>query len=44
LDGTAKAFDIKAKKLTLGVHTITAQVTLSDGTVLPYIKGTFTVQ
>ena len=26
-----------------GVHTITAQVTLSDGTVLPYITGTFRI-
>ncbi|MFO1204710.1 MAG: LamG-like jellyroll fold domain-containing protein [Burkholderiales bacterium] len=41
-DGTAKAFS--ASGLAKGNHTITAQVTLSDGTVLPYIKGTFTVQ
>jgi hypothetical protein len=41
-DGTAKAFSTSG--LAKGVHTITAQVTLSDGTVLPYIKGTFTIQ
>jgi hypothetical protein len=42
-NGAANAFSTAG--LTKGVvHTITAQVTLSDGTVLPYIKGTFTVQ
>lgn len=41
-DGTARAFNTHG--LAKGVHTVTAQVTLSDGTVLPYIKGTFTVQ
>jgi hypothetical protein len=41
-NGTAKAFSTSG--LAKGVHTITAQVTLSDGTVLPYIKGTFTIQ
>jgi PKD repeat protein len=41
-DGTAAAFNTSG--LAKGVHTITAQVTLSDGTVLPYITGTFTIQ
>lgn len=41
-NGTARAFSTTG--LAKGVHTITAQVTLSDGTVLPYIKGTFTIQ
>ena len=41
-DGTARAFSTSG--LAKGIHTITAQVTLSDGTVLPYMKGTFTVQ
>jgi hypothetical protein len=40
-DGTATAFSTSG--LTKGVHTITAQVTLSDGTVLPYITGKFTI-
>ena len=38
-DGTAKTLTTSN-----GVHTVTAQVTLNDGTVLPYIKGTFTKQ
>ncbi len=37
-DGTARAFSTTG--LSKGVHTITAQVTLSDGTILPYITGT----
>ncbi len=41
-NGTANAFSTNG--LAKGVHIITAQVTLSDGTVLPYIKGTFTIQ
>jgi hypothetical protein len=41
-DGTANPFS--ATGLSKGVHTITARVTLSDGTALPFIKGTFTVQ
>jgi hypothetical protein len=41
-NGTATAFSTSG--LGKGVHTVTAQVTLSDGTVLPYIKGTFTIQ
>jgi PKD repeat protein len=39
-DGTARAIS----GLTKGVHTVTARVKRKDGTVLPYIKGTFTVQ
>jgi hypothetical protein len=42
VDGTANAFSTAS--LSKGVHTITARVTLSDGTALPFIKGTFTVQ
>lgn len=41
-NGTAR--HLRTTGLAKGVHTITAQVTLSDGTVLPYIKGTFTIQ
>jgi hypothetical protein len=41
-DGTAIAFNTDG--LSSGIHTITAQVTLNDGTVLPYVKGTFTRQ
>jgi hypothetical protein len=40
-DGTARA--LSTGGLTKGVHTITARVTLNDGTVLPFISGTFTV-
>ena len=40
-DGTAGAFDTTG--LSKGLHKITAQVTLSDGTVLPYVSGAFTV-
>ena len=40
-DGTARAFSTTG--LSTGFHTITAQVTLSDGTVLPYITGTFKI-
>ena len=40
--GSAVAFDTSG--LIKGIHTITARVTLSDGTVLPFINGTFTVQ
>jgi hypothetical protein len=39
-DGTARAFSTSTK----GVHSITARVKRKDGTVLPYIKGTFTIQ
>jgi hypothetical protein len=39
-DGTARAIS----GLTKGVHTVTARVKRKDGTVLPYIKGTFTIQ
>jgi PKD repeat protein len=40
--GGAIGFDTTG--LSNGIHTITAQVTLSDGTILPFINGTFTVQ
>jgi hypothetical protein len=40
-DGSAAAFNTAG--LSKGPHTITAQVTLNDGTVLPFITGTFTV-
>lgn len=40
-DGTARAFSTTG--LSKGLHTITAQVTLSDGTVLPYVTGTFRI-
>ena len=40
-DGTARAFSTTG--LSKGLHTITAQVTLSDGTVLPFITGTFRI-
>ncbi|MET1084645.1 MAG: LamG domain-containing protein, partial [Burkholderiales bacterium] len=45
--GTAdsdSAIGFDTSGLIKGIHTITAQVTLSDGTVLPFINGTFTVQ
>jgi hypothetical protein len=42
VDGTANPFSTAG--LSKGIHTITARVTLSDGTALPFIKGTFTVQ
>jgi hypothetical protein len=42
VDGTANPFSTTG--LSKGIHTITARVTLSDGTALPFIKGTFTVQ
>jgi PKD repeat protein len=41
-DGTAGALD--TAKLSKGVHTVTAQVTLSNGTVLPVMTGKFNVQ
>jgi PKD repeat protein len=41
-DGTAAAFDTAV--LSKGLHTVTAQVTLNDGTVLPYITGGFTAK
>jgi hypothetical protein len=40
-DGTARAFSTTG--LSKGLHTITAQVILSDGTVLPFITGTFRI-
>jgi hypothetical protein len=42
VDGTANPFSTTG--LSKGIHTITARVTLSDGTALPFIKGTFTLQ
>lgn len=41
-DGTAAALNTTG--LTKGLHTVTGQVTLNDGTLLPFITGTFTVQ
>lgn len=41
-DGSARAFSTSG--LAKGVHTITARIKRKDGTVLPYIKGTFTIQ
>lgn len=40
--GSAAGFDTTG--LSKGIHTITAQVTLSDGTILPFIIGTFTIR
>ena len=40
---TSSANPLDTKALTSGVHTITAQVTLSDNTVLPYVTGTFRI-
>jgi PKD repeat protein len=39
--GAARGFDTSG--LSAGVHTITARVTLRDGTVLPFIHGTFRI-
>ncbi len=39
--GAARGFDTTG--LSKGVHTITAQVTMNDGTVLPFIYGSFTI-
>jgi hypothetical protein len=39
--GSAIGFDTTG--LDPGVHIITAQETFSDGTVLPFINGTFTI-
>jgi PKD repeat protein len=41
-DGTAGAFNTSA--LSKGLHTVTAQVTLNDGSALPAVTGTFTIQ
>lgn len=41
-DGTAGAFNTAG--LSKGLHTVTAQITLNDGTVLPYLTATFTIQ
>lgn len=41
-DGTAAA--LNTTELAKGVHTVTAQVTLSDGTVLPFTIGTLAIQ
>jgi hypothetical protein len=41
-DGTAGA--LNTANLSKGVHTVTAQVTLADGTVLPFMTGKFKVQ
>ena len=41
-DGTAAAFNTGG--LSKGLHSVSAQVTLNDGTVLPFIVGRFTVQ
>jgi hypothetical protein len=41
-DGTAAAFSTAG--LSKGQHTVTAQVTLSDGTVLPFFTGSFAIQ
>lgn len=40
--GSAAGFDTTG--LSKGIHTITAQVTLSDGTIPPFIIGTFTIR
>jgi hypothetical protein len=40
---TSSANPLNTKALTSGVHSITAQVTLSDNTVLPYVIGKFRV-
>ncbi|MFO1204702.1 MAG: LamG-like jellyroll fold domain-containing protein [Burkholderiales bacterium] len=40
-DGTAGALNTTG--LAKGVHTVTAQVTLNDGTVLPFVTGSFTM-
>jgi PKD repeat protein len=31
-------------RLSKGIHRVTAQVTMSDGTVLPFVQGTFTIK
>jgi PKD repeat protein len=41
-DGTAAALNTGV--LSKGLHSVSAQVTLNDGTVLPFIVGRFTVQ
>jgi PKD repeat protein len=40
--GAAAGFDTTG--LSKGVHTITAKVTLKDGTILPLVYGTFTIK
>jgi len=40
--GSAAGFDTTG--LSKGVHSITARVTLNDGTVLPLVYGTFTIK
>jgi hypothetical protein len=41
--GTTNANPFSTTGLLKGMHTITAQVTLSDNTVLPYVTGTFRI-
>jgi hypothetical protein len=41
-DGSAAA--LNTGSLSKGVHTVTAQVMLADGTVLPFMTGSFVVQ
>jgi PKD repeat protein len=41
-DGAAAALNTAG--LGSGIHTVTAQVTLADGTILPFMTGRFTVQ
>ena len=41
-DGTAAAFNTTG--VAKGVHTVTAQVMLNDGTVLPFVTGTLAIQ
>ncbi len=40
--GSAAGFDTTG--LSKGIHTVTAKVTLSNGTVLPFVIGTFRIQ
>jgi PKD repeat protein len=42
-DDSGEALGFDTTKLSKGIHTISARVTLRDGTVLPFV-GTFTVQ
>jgi PKD repeat protein len=42
-DDSGEALGLDTTKLSKGVHTVSARVTLRDGTVLPFV-GTFTVQ
>jgi hypothetical protein len=42
--GTSAPRGFDTSRLSQGVHTVTAQVTLINGTVLPVVRGTFTIK